>query len=159
MCIFCIHESANIGDRTHSETLLCHLSWIWLFEIPGWCIIPKSSLILSMRTPWSRSIWNPELPLWKAGFLSLVNLCQCLLLSQYGCDLWHVRVSYARVLDDFHSKYFGVRFPDSVYVFRFCWDFISGLTDVVLYRFGMICKFVSRPVGPGCSLEISKDSE
>lgn len=53
----------------------------------------------------------------------------------------------------------GVCFPDSGDVFRFCWDSISGLTDFVLYRFGMICKFVSRPVGPGCSLKDSKDYE
>lgn len=131
---------------------ICH-GFDCLRSRDGALFIPKSLLILSMRTPWSRSIWNQELPLWKAGVLSMVNLCQCLLLRQYGCDLCNVRVSCARVVDNFHSKYFGVRFPDCGYVFRFCWDFISGLTDVVLYRFGMIWKYVSRPVGPGCSLE------
>lgn len=126
MCILWIHESANIWVCTHSGTLLCHVSWIWLFEIQGSCTIPQSLLILLMQTLWSRTIWNLELPLWKAGFF----LCKPLPVSAFDTiQMWFVQCAgfICQSSGSLSFQVFWSSFPRFWYVSRFLLRFHFGI--------------------------------
>ena len=80
---------------------------------------------------------NPELLLWRAGFVfSTIDFCRYFLLRRRGCDFCKIWFWYPS-LCRFHRPFFlrlsfqhlGVRFPNSGFVSNsnFC-NFVSGLT-------------------------------
>ena len=83
--------------------------------------------------------WNPELLLWKAGFVfSHVSFCRYLLFRRCVCDFCEIWFSYPSLVDFIIHFFvtvipaFRSSFPNSGHsmfpILILCWNFVSGLT-------------------------------
>ena len=86
----------------------------------GWTLaLPNSSVVDFYHVPRDFN-WNPELLLWRAGFVfSQVSFCRYLLFRRWVCDFF-CKIMWFWYPSRFHrplfSEYLGVHFPNFGYI-------------------------------------------